>query len=275
MIRRHWLTATGLAALLALVGCAGAVYAPLPTPPGVTAGVAFFWNDLAAYGTWLDLAPLGWVWLPAGVHPGWTPYTNGRWVLTDDGWTWISYWNWGWAPFHYGRWLRHPSHGWVWIPGDVWAPAWVTWRHGPGWVGWAPLPPAARWEAGSGLRWREHDLDRDAWSFVAEGSFVDPRLERHLAPPGRRPELLGTTRDVMLWNAPEPRQLSAGVAPDAISRATGRPVPRLRVEEMSRPPSRGRGAVDRERVRLFRPNPKTKSPKGPGPPHGAQGAPSR
>ena len=34
------------------------------------------------------------------------------------------------------------GRGWVWVPGTVWAPAWVSWRYGGGYVGWAPLPPA-------------------------------------------------------------------------------------------------------------------------------------
>ncbi|HEX4138962.1 MAG TPA: DUF6600 domain-containing protein, partial [Candidatus Methylacidiphilales bacterium] len=29
----------------------------------------------------------------------------------------------------------------VWVPGYTWAPAWVSWRYGDGYVGWAPLPP--------------------------------------------------------------------------------------------------------------------------------------
>ena len=32
-------------------------------------------------------------------------------------------------------------HFWVWVPGVEWAPAWVTWRVGGGYIGWAPLPP--------------------------------------------------------------------------------------------------------------------------------------
>ena len=31
--------------------------------------------------------------------------------------------------------------GWVWVPGYTWAPAWVSWRYGDGYAGWAPLPP--------------------------------------------------------------------------------------------------------------------------------------
>src|SRR5262249_44023310 len=34
-------------------------------------------------------------------------------------------------------------YGWIWVPRTEWAPAWVAWRSGAGYVGWAPLPPSA------------------------------------------------------------------------------------------------------------------------------------
>jgi hypothetical protein len=33
------------------------------------------------------------------------------------------------------------SYGWLWTPGTQWAPAWVSWREGGDYIGWAPLPP--------------------------------------------------------------------------------------------------------------------------------------
>jgi len=48
---------------------------------------------------------------------------------------------WGWATYHYGRWVNLDGTGWCWVPGYTWAPAWVSWRYGDGYCGWAPLPP--------------------------------------------------------------------------------------------------------------------------------------
>jgi hypothetical protein len=103
-----------------------------------------FEEALAPYGAWIDAPPLGRVWAPSAaiVGPAFCPYaTNGNWVLTDFGWTWESGWAWGWAPFHYGRWAMLEDRGWVWVPGTIWGPAWVAWRAGRKYVGWAPLPP--------------------------------------------------------------------------------------------------------------------------------------
>ena len=36
------------------------------------------------------------------------------------------------------------GRGWCWIPGTTWGPAWVNWRWGGGYVGWAPMAPARR-----------------------------------------------------------------------------------------------------------------------------------
>jgi hypothetical protein len=48
---------------------------------------------------------------------------------------------WAWACYHYGWWFYHPHYAWVWVPGIEWGPAWVSWRAGSGYIGWAPLPP--------------------------------------------------------------------------------------------------------------------------------------
>ncbi|WP_437561109.1 DUF6600 domain-containing protein [Sorangium sp. So ce542] len=112
-----------------------------------------FQEPLAPYGTWIDDASYGRVWVPSAVvvGPGFAPYqTAGRWELTDDGeWLWVSDYEWGHIPFHYGRWVWLPVHGWAWIPGRAYAPAWVVWRVGDdGYIGWAPMPPTYTWSSG-------------------------------------------------------------------------------------------------------------------------------
>src|SRR5574337_2168421 len=42
----------------------------------------------------------------------------------------------GWATSHYGRWVY--ANRWVWVPDTTWGPAWVTWRQGDDYIGWAP-----------------------------------------------------------------------------------------------------------------------------------------
>jgi hypothetical protein len=100
-----------------------------------------FYDNLAPNGTWIQTNDYGYVWQPNVTDPNWAPYTLGHWAYTDDGWTWMSDEPFGWATYHYGRWANLQDVGWVWVPGYVWAPAWVSWRTSEDHVGWAPLPP--------------------------------------------------------------------------------------------------------------------------------------
>ncbi|MFT7579336.1 MAG: hypothetical protein ACI9MR_001000, partial [Myxococcota bacterium] len=50
--------------------------------------VDYFYEPLAAYGTW-DVHPVyGWLWRPAGRYAG--PYVEGYWVHSDAGYVWRS-----------------------------------------------------------------------------------------------------------------------------------------------------------------------------------------
>ncbi len=103
-----------------------------------------FESQLSPYGSWQDVPDYGHVWVPSSTVVGYDfePYaTGGHWVNSDYGWAWDSDWDWGWAPFHYGRWMIVGGYGWCWLPGTTWGPAWVDWRWGGGYVGWAPMGP--------------------------------------------------------------------------------------------------------------------------------------
>jgi hypothetical protein len=128
-----------LAALLTL-GCWRAS-AELEVSAGINVkSAADFDKPLAGIGSWLQIQAYGRCWHPA-VTAEWRPYCNGHWELTDCGWYWVSDEPWAWACYHYGAWISDSSYGWVWVPGVRWAPAWVTWRTGGGYVGWAPSAP--------------------------------------------------------------------------------------------------------------------------------------
>ncbi len=100
-----------------------------------------FYDQLAPYGQWIDDPDYGSVWVP-NEGSDFRPYgSHGYWAMTDYGNTWVSDDPFGWAVYHYGRWTYNPYYGWIWIPGYEWAPAWVSWRYGGGYCGWAPLGP--------------------------------------------------------------------------------------------------------------------------------------
>ena len=122
-----------------------------------------FYGPLAQYGAWVNVPQYGLCWRPTEVPPDWRPYTIGHWEWTDAGWYWVSDEPWGWACFHYGSWYDDPSYGWVWIPGTEWAPAWVSWHSGGGYVGWAPMYPV-----------NVTVIAPRAYVFVEERHFMEP-----------------------------------------------------------------------------------------------------
>jgi hypothetical protein len=168
--------------------------APAPAPgPGSEVNYDYFHDQLAPYGTWMNMPGYGWVFSPtAAATPGWRPYCNaGHWVYTDDGWFWQSDYPWGEIAFHYGRWLYTVSNGWLWVPGYDYAPAWVCWRHaeGEGYCGWAPLPPGAVYRPGVGLYFNgraaldiDFGLNSTYFTFVPFDHFWDHDFRHYIAP---------------------------------------------------------------------------------------------
>ena len=220
--------------------------------------VSFFYDDLAPYGDWEYLDDLGWVWQPRGVSRDWQPYTDGRWVWTDDGWTWISDWEWGWAPFHYGRWTYYDTD-WVWVPGLEWAPAWVTWRTGDGVIGWAPLPPRLpRYrEVLVEPYWAERAivLPPAAYCFVDLRMFLEPRIHHYIVPRYRNVTLVHVTQNITRYTFVENRVVNRGPDVREVERFSHQPVKHYRIADYDRPVKRGEHFKDNEVV-MFRPSPK-------------------
>ncbi len=252
--------ALGLTTVLALTGTAQVAKAQvnaeigLRAGAGVTVDLGTFRRALAPYGFWTDLDPWGQVWVPTGMQEGWEPYTMGHWVYTDDGWTWASDFDWGWAPFHYGRWALSADMGWVWVPGDVWAPAWVAWRSGEGLAGWAPLPPEDGWQLGIGFTVPDIDayIPQGVWVFVGDRDFARDNLHRYIHREGRFDRDYWNTRDVTRYGERNDHVWDRGIDPDRIERATGRALPRFQVIARGEPGP----AQERERdhqLRIYRP----------------------
>lgn len=263
----------GILALLTLVGtlaCSSNVE-PRPAPRyGGEVRIEIFHDALSPYGDWVLLADYGWIWIPGDMPVGWRPYTHGQWLYTNLGWTWSSYWTWGWAPFHYGRWIHHHHHGWIWIPGRHWAPAWVAWRSGPGWYGWAPLPYGARWSVEFGLQLSHIDFSvaiaPHSWIFVGDRHLLAPDLRSHIVAPERNAGLFKSTRDVTVYRNHDRWIAERGLEVAQVERSLGRQVPRYRLEDLRRPPSGQLEPANGTVHKLYRPRvpgaPASKSPPG-------------
>ncbi|MDP4722284.1 MAG: hypothetical protein NWS48_13755, partial [Akkermansiaceae bacterium] len=195
-----------------------------------------FYEPLANYGSWFNTSDYGYVYQPTVVNDSsWRPYTRGRWAFTDQGWTWVSDEPFGWACYHYGRWVPLQNYGWVWVPGSEWAPAWVTWRESPGYVGWAPLPPET-------LAWQGRSWDStvevtfgigSSWfSFVSYENFGG-NIRPYCQPAARNPVIYRDTRCVTRYQVNDRRVFVGGPQYQEVCRKIGRefPVHRLRVDD--------------------------------------------
>ncbi len=160
---------------------------------GANIDQSYFYDYLSDYGQWVYYPGYNYVWIPAHMASGWRPYSYGRWVWTEYGWTWVSYFRWGWIPFHYGRWVFEPGFGWFWIPDTVWGPAWVSWRYSGSHIGWAPLPPHYRYHHGRGLFLTSIDLPDECWVFVDSRHFDAHDVRGYVLPWNRNREFIRTT----------------------------------------------------------------------------------
>jgi hypothetical protein len=209
--------------------------------PGRAADVSvdFFYDNLSG-GNWIEVGDYGYCWQPdvAVSDPAWRPYSDGYWAYTDLGWTWVSYEDFGWATYHYGRWTRLTDYGWIWVPGrdeDLnWSPAWVSWRTGGEYIGWAPLPPETIGLAESGPL--EGDVDVQFNIGPAYYNFVDVR---YIGEPVLRERIVDYRQNVIcvnetvnVTNITYKNKVVYNYGPDlnVINTRATRPIQRLKIE---------------------------------------------
>jgi len=228
--------------------------------------IDYFYDQLAPYGHWENVDLYDWVWKPYGTRPGWRPYSDGYWVYTEYGWTYQADNDWGWAVYHYGRWIYLDYYGWVWVPGTEWAPAWVAWRNGDNYIGWAPLPPQAEWSTGAGLHFRNFNIDVDIhwsnWSFVDVDHFDDPRVSLYIQNTARNVTFVRRSRDITHYDYVNQRIINRCIEANNWERISHRPLVRYNVTEA---PSYRKVGVSRtpgrSEIRVYRPQFQSQQPR--------------
>lgn len=209
----------------------------LATPPAGNAqgevSVELFYNALEPSGEWLETEDYGYVWHPADVAEDWRPYTEGHWVFTDAGWTWVSEEPWAWATYHYGRWADVEEVGWVWVPDTEWAPAWVSWRSSDTHVGWAPLPPEARWRENVGFKgWVDsyYDIGPASYSFVEVRNLGAPSLRKVIVEPRENVTIITKTKNITNITYTNKVVFLGGPDYEVITKRSEQPIPRLKLD---------------------------------------------
>ncbi len=208
-----------------------ATYDPPPAPV-----ITEYQQDLTPYGSWVTVADYGQCWCPASQPDGWQPYTVGHWEYSDVGWTWVAEGDeaqWGSICYHYGRWYRDNNAGWVWIPGDTWAPAWVAWREGNGYCGWAPLPPQAGFGPDVSVAAVDQYVPPQQYVYCSEQYVNAPRVDQHFV--RNDTTIINQTTNITNITVVNNVVVNRGVTVDNVERATGRPVERVAFANASTP----------------------------------------
>jgi uncharacterized protein DUF6600 len=226
------------AALALLVGAREATAARTPVT------FEFFHASLSPHGAWHESETLGTVWRPRIESAGWHPYANGHWVYTDVGWTWVSNYEWGAIPYHYGTWALEPELGWVWVPGYVWGPAWVVFRRGPSYVGWAPVPPSYSIGTATGL----DDYGPDHFVFVRAKDVLAPQIQRHAVPVERARAIFENTRLLASLRIEDDVVANRGLDPERVERVAKTRLERQSIERV--PKVVPNGDASREALRV-------------------------
>ncbi len=222
----------------------------VPQQYGPEMGMDSMYDQMSPYGNWVVLDPYGYVWIPRNMGYRWRPYTDGHWIMTDYGWTWIANEPWGSIPFHYGRWGYDNDFGWFWVPGTVWGPAWVSWRSNDQYMGWAPLQPGVEFHVGMDFASLSANIPGNFWVFLQTSHFLDNDLYRYALPYERNVTIINYTVINNNIFMRDNRIMNEGVGIDFVRRATRREVPRYTVQDLRQP---GRARLAGKNVEIFRP----------------------
>jgi hypothetical protein len=195
----------------------------------------FFYDNLND-GNWIEVGDYGYCWQPnvAVDDSDWRPYADGYWAYTDVGWTWVSYEDFGWATYHYGSWIRLVDQGWVWVPGYEWGPAWVSWRTGDDYIGWAPLPPLGeRFYEGGAITGQvdiEFNIGPACYNFVEVRYFGEPVLRGRLIRSAQNVTIINRTMNVTNITRNKTVVINRGPDFNRVNLTSLRPVQRLTLE---------------------------------------------
>jgi hypothetical protein len=200
--------------------------------------VDLFYNNLSG-GSWIEVGNYGYCWQPdvAANDPSWRPYSDGYWAYTDLGWTWVSYEDYGWATYHYGRWVRLADYGWIWRPGYEWGPAWVSWRFGGGYAGWAPLPPETEFVYESrpltGHIDVEFDIGPACYNFVDVRYIGEPVLRSRIIEVNQNVTYVNQTVNVTNITYKNKTVYNYGPDLNVVNQYSSRPIQKLKLERQA------------------------------------------
>ena len=185
----------------------------------------YFYTSLSPYGTWIEIGFGTPVWRPTMMKRNWSPYHQGQWIYTNYGWYWDSYEPFGHVVYHYGRWYFDDYYGWIWIPDNEWAPAWVDWRYDDDYIGWAPLSPYALFSINIGIHYTyDYYVPYNHWNYVQYDHFCDYNVYNYYVAPKYKYRVHNKTKVRTNYSYYDGRVRNDGIDYDRIRERSGRTI---------------------------------------------------
>ena len=201
----------------------GKAFVPLPIQK-LPKSVFYFAQKYGSLnGEWLWDRYAGYVWRPFlndHAYPSggsWMPYHHGRWTSVQGQLFWVPAESWGWVPYHLGIWMWNKKKGWLWIPGSVFAPAWVDWACHSSYFCWRP------WAI---TDWYGYAVNNDGY-FPYFAHLIHPEDDEFLSyvPPGQGVE---TVRKVLSKDQLKSKKAAPFPMPDELKKTYKRVVVALK-----------------------------------------------
>jgi hypothetical protein len=161
---------------------------------------------------------------------------DGQWLYTDYGWTWASNDPWGDIPYHYGTWAYVSPYGWVWVPGTVWAPAWVTWAYTDDYIGWAPVPPSFAFSVG-GYFAGPVVVAQSRYCFVPARQFVGVPIQTVRVARQQNSVIFRRATKVTSFPVTNGIVRTAGLPAQRVEKATGHRIERVSIDRARTQPT--------------------------------------
>ena len=139
----------------------------------------------------------------------------------------------------------------MWIPGNEWAPAWVSWRRSPEYYGWAPLGPSVSISASAG---GGYNPPAHYWCFVPHQYVTSPHVNNYYVSEQQNVTIINNTTvihnttivnntvnntTIVNNNVSNTRvtvnNYAGGPDPEEVSRVTGTPLRPVALRESNTP----------------------------------------
>ncbi len=135
----------------------------------------------------------------------------------------------------------------MWVPGRVWGPAWVAWRSGGGYYGWAPLGPSVSINI---------NFPSFFWTFVPQTHITNHHIHHHYVPSTQVVNVYNNTTVIKNHYRVNNRVYVYGPRKQDIERVTNSQVAVYRVDRLNKP---GQSQVEGRSVRIYQPKPAVRS----------------